>query len=863
VTGLTLFVREVTVKKYLFMLITSMCWIAFACNSDTINNGKQPCDTPDVCESGVCEDGFCVDPSEGCKTKSDCDDGEYCVDGECKAACVKNEHCEDGKKCLEGSCVASNACLRKEHCDSGKECINGECQEPANVCENESDCLDGYECSGGFCVFKVVECSLDNPCESGLICVRDKCVEDTGEFTDSDGDTILDTYEGRAENRDTDGDTVPDYLDLDSDGDTVPDAVEYGYTSLGHQPLDSDDDTIPDYLDLDSDGNGIPDASECAADENGKFPDTDGDGILDCHDLDNDGDGMNDVDEIAGLIYFDKNGNAVKDAEGNFVRGGDCDRDGQPDPAGSPENPWDCDGDTVPDYMDTDNDGDTIPDILERPYVDTDGDGFYNIYDLDSDGDTIPDSEEVGSDPTNPRDSDGDGIPDFLDTDSDNDGLSDAKERQIGTNPYNPDSDGDGVNDMVEVGAGTDPLDPADNPEARGNFVFIVPYQEESSPKKASLSFATSVQIVDLYFAIDSSGSMGGEIGALKTSLPQIISETRCNPTGGTCLEDKDCAVGVCSVTSHQCVEDPTIKPGGCIADLATGLAFWGNCGSFNHKQSITTNASLTSAALGKWSSNGEGSLENAYEAAACAVSGKGDPYCPDRKDSCNSANCAGFRNNSVRILTLITDEGNETSYCGNSHFKASNGSQVTELGNRAGGHAKQKNVKIVGMWGSSFSKTALTAIVNGSGTVDSAGSSDKFIINAVDDAVVDATKSAVMDIAKEVPLKITAEAVDFDPGAAKFVKSLKINIVDEKIEGKICEKGFAITPGQFEGIERLLPGKSICYDVAPIDVNTTTKAIGDPKLLRAKILVKGDGSLLSERIAYFLIPPTLEEGVN
>ena len=47
-----------------------------------------------------------------------------------------------------------------------------------------------------------------------------------------------------------------------------------------------------------------------------------------------------------------------------------------------------------------------------------------------------------------------------------------------GTSSVEGDSDMDGVSDLIEVGAGTDPLNAADNPRARGDFVFVVPYDE-------------------------------------------------------------------------------------------------------------------------------------------------------------------------------------------------------------------------------------------------------------------------------------------------------------------------------------------------------------------------------------------------
>jgi hypothetical protein len=302
---------------------------------------------------------------------------------------------------------------------------------------------------------------------------------------DADGDTIADDEEGGNERppRDTDGDTTPDYQDADADDDTIPDSIEGGVPDPCMRPRDADGDTTPDYLDPDSDGNGIFDAFESRGD-------LDGDTVHDASDLDDDGDFVPDVEEIGG----------------------------------NPSAPRDSDGDTTPDYRDVDSDGDTISDRDERGY-DTNGDTVPDWRDDDSDGDTIPDAEEAGdADLATPAiDTDEDTVPDYRDADSDADGLSDRMERENGTDPRRGDSDDDGIPDLVEVAAGTDPLDPADNPRARGNFVFIVPYEEEPDPTVDTLGFSTDLQKADVYIAVDTSGSMDGEIANLRAGLRGTI----------------------------------------------------------------------------------------------------------------------------------------------------------------------------------------------------------------------------------------------------------------------------------------------------------------------------------------------------
>ena len=112
----------------------------------------------------------------------------------------------------------------------------------------------------------------------------------------------------------------------------------------------------------------------------------------------------------------------------------DSDGDGIPD---SVEGVTDTDGDSTPNYLDTDSDADGIPDSVEGA-TDTDGDSTPNYLDTDSDGDGIPDSVEGAVD------TDGDSIPDYLDTDSDGDGIPDANESAT-------DSDGDGIPDFLDT----------------------------------------------------------------------------------------------------------------------------------------------------------------------------------------------------------------------------------------------------------------------------------------------------------------------------------------------------------------------------------------------------------------------------
>jgi len=168
-----------------------------------------------------------------------------------------------------------------------------------------------------------------------------------------------------------------------------------------------------------------------------------------------------------------------------------------------------------------DADGDGIPDVIESD-GDPDGDGLVNLADDDSDGDGIPDSVEAGDgNPCVPADSDGDGTPDFADLDSDNDGLTDAEEVAIGTDPLAQDTDGDGIPDVVEIrGSMTDPTDPSSGiPET--DFFVVLPYLGDEQNR--TLRFGTNIEIADVFFLVDMTGSMQGERTGLINGLVDVI----------------------------------------------------------------------------------------------------------------------------------------------------------------------------------------------------------------------------------------------------------------------------------------------------------------------------------------------------
>lgn len=635
---------------------------------------------------------------------------------------------------------------------------------------------------------------------------------------DSDGDRISDLeegFDGAFFRDDTDGDGRPDYLDPDSDDDGLPDAFEAGDDDLSTPARDSDGDGTPDFRDLDSDDNGILDEREGMAD-------TDRDGVADHADEDDDGDYVRDADELAGRVDF----------------------------------PRDGDDDGVPDFRDPDSDGDTILDGHEWG-VDGDGDGDPDVEDLDSDDDGIPDAEEAGDErlETAPVDTDGDAIPDFRDRDSDADGLPDGAEAAAGTSPIEGDSDGDGVSDLVEVGAGTDPLTAADNPMARGNFVFLVPYDRPPTPTRDTLDFRTNVQLADLYFLFDTTGSMVAEISTMRAATIDILDQLTCEDSGTACTSDIDCEFvpGTICGGAGTCIEDP--EASFCIASIWTGVGrYEGLANSYRNLLSLQPVPSRTRDQI-PTSADGGGGSESLFQSVACTV----DPSrCTALGCTAGGVGCPSFRLEAVRMLVTITDEDNQ---CDTAACAPTTASEV-------GAILRAAAVTFAGINAGTAALTTqdLEGIAIGAGSLASDGA--PLVFQAGDAGTPEGAArltSAVVDAVNEVvrnrPLRISIDPSD-EPGdagdALQFISRLEVNVTRPGC--LLVDATSDVNPrdGYDDTFDAVQPGNRVCWDVV-VRRNTFVDPTHEPQLFRALLTVRGDGSPLDRRTVYFLVPPRIE----
>jgi hypothetical protein len=679
---------------------------------------------------------------------------------------------------------------------------------------------------------------------------------------DADGDGISDDDEGRPSDTDTDQDGTADYLDDDSDADGIPDYREAGDSDTNTPPRDADTDGTPDFRDLDSDDNGREDAIDGT-------DDIDMDGLGDFTDLDDDGDNLRDNQEL-----------------------GD-----------DPLNPIDSDGDTIPDFRDRDSDNDLISDADELAR-DPDGDMIPAFRDLDSDEDCRPDTAEAGDADlmTLPVDSDLDGAGDWLDLDSDNDGLLDNLEdincngQRDGTesSTTDDDTDDDGVTDLVEVAAGTNPNDPADNPQANGDFVFTVPYMLPPDPTMDTLDFATDISQADVAFAMDTTGSMGGEINTLKVSLGSIVSTLAAD------IPNIAFAVGG--------YDDFPTPPYG---DPGFGDQPW----YLRHRvMTVSTAPGLASvqAQVNSLTTHyGADGPESGWEALHQIATGLGTtvgaasvpafnpatapPVPVPAGESVGTIGGVGFRAGSLPIVVIITDynshngnPGTEYSFAG-AATRSSSISEAMGLGIRVIGVVSQGgdyvnakadvNTAVVqtgalvppAAWGTpGVDRPAGCAAaqcctgINGAGeptdgagmcpltfTVDGAGNG---LGNAVTRAIQVLTTFGVIDIGATIA-DDPADAID---AVAAFVDYIQAN----PSAPAPCVGGLTAVDtngdGRLDTFTNVNPGTVVCFDVVP-KMNTVVMPLPAPQMFKATITVTGDGvTTLDTRDIYFLVPPEI-----
>lgn len=502
-----------------------------------------------------------------------------------------------------------------------------------------------------------------------------------------------------------------------------------------------------------------------------------------------------------------------------------------------------------------DSDADGIADGAELA-GDTDGDGTNDDHDTDADGDGMSDAEEHGAAPAcSWIDTDGDAVPDFADTDSDNDGIPDSEEHgRTGTDPYDRDSDDDGVTDLGELAAGTDPRDHADTiPE--GDFFVVLPYLGAHDVRR--LQFGTNLQVADIYFLIDTTGSMEEPIANVQSSLSHIADEIA--------LSIPDVQMGV----GH--FEDFPFSAGSPF-----GTTFYGMAGdeAYSNSQDITGELPLVQSALdaltlGTGGDGPEAQVEALYQtatgmggnwnfmggAASWALPRRDCPAILDEIGVRRGYPC--FRPGSLPIVILVTDlewhngsaDGMRWPYSTivpSPHTLPQAAAALAEIGGRYIG------VVIPDMMTGMAFPTDHEAVANMTGSVDRTG--QPLVYEAFAGEVSNRIIDGIDELAHHTPMDVSTATEDRQPNpdgtdATGFIKSI------------IALEGYG--PGAGEGY--VSHDESQFYGVTPgtvveFSVDFFNDIVMPPvtaQVYRARIIILGNRvARLEVRNVYIIVPP-------
>jgi len=487
-----------------------------------------------------------------------------------------------------------------------------------------------------------------------------------------------------------------------------------------------------------------------------------------------------------------------------------------------------------------DLDGDSIGDNYETD-ADTDGDGTPNLRDEDSDGDGISDADEAGdADPeTPPVDTDRDGIPDFLDPDSDGDGVSDTSERMRGLDPTKADTDGDGADDLTEIGAGTDPKDAASNPEVEGNFFFRVPYESAPEPPSGVVVFKPEIRAADVYFMMDSSVSMQGEIDAVRDNLAKNILP-------GITMSIPDIQVGAGEF--DQC---PDGISGGDVG--------------VRNVASSTASAMSVATAMGTITADG-GTKEPYAIAMWLWATGNTTAYPKLAPASC-AAGQLGYgcvRDAALPILVMIGDEPFSQ---GDSCVAPKSAEEVAVALNAIG-------AKLIVMGPTADTganrRDRWLPIATMTGSVDEAGeplffaTEDSTALEKDDGSLV---IGAIEKLANGLPLELTAVVRDDTSDkvdASQFIERVDAyamgGVADPRDPSVICVSGLDTSDRNAdkhdEFFDAVKPGTPVCFKLI-VKMNDTVKPSDKPQVFQAFVDVRdGFGRTYDTREIYFLVPP-------
>lgn len=453
--------------------------------------------------------------------------------------------------------------------------------------------------------------------------------------------------------------------------------------------------------------------------------------------------------------------------------------------------------------------------------------------------------------------------------DADGDGLGDAVDPTPGD--ANGDADGDGIPDAWEVFSGTDPT-VANLPPPGDEFYVVLPEGGAPVSKTIPPSVPLTLRSADIYFLVDTTGSMGDEIINLRDSLSTYVI-----PEVQKLIADVQFGVG-----EYRDYADSS----------GTGIV------PYRHLENITTNTAAVQAAITGLGANSTPAdlAESAAAALYSTISGNGLGCGVGDAPPCLGVGNWGypcFRNDAQPIIVLVTDhefhngvwdtEGLANPVPGSCYEYSSGGCDGASaclnipatdpdpsLEDVITNYLVPNDVKIVGVWTGwpgitgRFSEAAwgitypdyddvidIWYLVNGTGSTDSLGVPFLFGAGYLGGGIGVEVVSGIDALVSELLLDATATWLDPDPTGPDT--SVLVNDVDPIWCGD-CTSLDALSNTAF-GVK---PGSGVTFEVTLENAMGDIPIQFDPQVYDVLIEIRSDkGVLLGERTVHVLVPGT------
>jgi hypothetical protein len=187
---------------------------------------------------------------------------------------------------------------------------------------------------------------------------------------------------------------------------------------------------------------------------------------------------------------------------------------------------------------------------------------------------------------------------------------------------------------------------------AQQDFFFILPYQDPTGQMSKPLDFATAIPALDVFFLMDTTGSMGGEISNLQAAITGTVI-----PGIQSAVANSQFGVGA--------LEDFPIDPYGNIHGSDCGSTDSSPDQPFKLRQAITSNGTAVATAVAGLSTGpdtpigcGQDWPEGGIEAIYQAASGQGLTGPSPTNVPPNQSGIGGvaFRQGTMPVIVAITD---------------------------------------------------------------------------------------------------------------------------------------------------------------------------------------------------------------